>query len=173
MDRRQVKSRKAILKAFDELMSIKNFEKITVTEIADVADVGKSTFYCHFDTKEDLVGYICADFFEHLKETEKNGTYSDLNEQLTHLFWHIYDEKSVVLKLIKDEDVISQKFFVKYLEEIFNKYVHCTGNINKNFAINHITNSFVTALRWHIKQNNGSYESVVRDFIYCNKNLLY
>ena len=52
MDRRVKKSRAAIHQAFISLLNQKSYESITVQEIIDLADVGRSTFYSHFETKE-------------------------------------------------------------------------------------------------------------------------
>ena len=43
MDRRQRKSRKAILSAFSRLLERKSYSRITVQEIIDEADVGRTT----------------------------------------------------------------------------------------------------------------------------------
>ena len=51
MDRRQRKTRDAIFKAFIELLSEKNVNQITVGEIIARADIGRATFYAHFETK--------------------------------------------------------------------------------------------------------------------------
>ena len=42
MNRQQIKTRKAIFMAFAELLSKKNYNKITVQEIIDLADIGRS-----------------------------------------------------------------------------------------------------------------------------------
>ena len=55
MDRRVKKSRAAIYQAFLTLLNQKSYESLTVQEIIDLADVGRSTFYAHFETKEALL----------------------------------------------------------------------------------------------------------------------
>ena len=55
MDRRQKKTRDAIFKAFIDLLSKKHYNQVTVGEIIERADVGRATFYAHFETKDYLL----------------------------------------------------------------------------------------------------------------------
>ena len=55
MDRRQRKSRQAIFRAFTELLKKESYGKITVQQIIDLGDVGRTTFYTHFETKDDVL----------------------------------------------------------------------------------------------------------------------
>jgi AcrR family transcriptional regulator len=59
MDRRQRKSRESIFSAFTDLLSEKDFTQITVGEIIERADVGRATFYAHFETKDYLLIELC------------------------------------------------------------------------------------------------------------------
>lgn len=54
MDRRIQKSRQAIIDAFMRLMSEKEFESITINQIAEKANVNRGTVYLHFADKYDL-----------------------------------------------------------------------------------------------------------------------
>lgn len=65
-DRRITKTRKAIYNAFLQLLNLKDYETITVQEIIDLADVGRSTFYSHYESKELLLDELCQKLFHHL-----------------------------------------------------------------------------------------------------------
>ena len=54
VDKRTLKTRKAIINALAELLSEKELRKITVQEIADGADVNRVTFYKHYLDIYDL-----------------------------------------------------------------------------------------------------------------------
>ena len=66
MDRRKNKTRKAIFAAFEEVISEKRYEQITVQDIIDRADIGRTTFYAHFETKDSVLEAICAELFAHI-----------------------------------------------------------------------------------------------------------
>jgi AcrR family transcriptional regulator len=54
-DRRSRRSRRLIVDALLALMLEKRYDRITVQEIIDRADVGRTTFYAQFRNKEDLL----------------------------------------------------------------------------------------------------------------------
>jgi AcrR family transcriptional regulator len=54
-DRRSRRSRRLIADALFALMQEKRYNRITVQEIIDRADVGRSTFYAHYRSKEDVL----------------------------------------------------------------------------------------------------------------------
>ena len=72
MDRRQRKTREAIFSSFINLLSKKTYEHITVGEIIDNADIGRATFYSHFETKDFLLKELCDELFCHIFDVEDN-----------------------------------------------------------------------------------------------------
>ena len=54
-DRRVQRTRKLLHKALMSLILEKKYESITVQDILDGADVGRSTFYMHFRDKDELL----------------------------------------------------------------------------------------------------------------------
>jgi len=60
-DRRVIRSRRRVQAAFTELLAERDFNKITVQDIAERADINRATFYAHFDDKYDLLIYNVRD----------------------------------------------------------------------------------------------------------------
>ena len=48
MDRRVIRTKKAIRNAFAQLLSVKKLEDITVKDIAELADINRKTFYSYY-----------------------------------------------------------------------------------------------------------------------------
>jgi AcrR family transcriptional regulator len=72
-DRRAVRSKRLIKQALMELMHSMPFECITVQDIIDQADVGRSTFYAHYRDRDDLV----TRFFEEMMADLAHTTDAD------------------------------------------------------------------------------------------------
>jgi Bacterial regulatory proteins, tetR family/Transcriptional regulator C-terminal region len=55
VDRRIQKTKKALTEALIHLILEKSYEKVTIQDIIDKANVGRSTFYLHYESKEQLL----------------------------------------------------------------------------------------------------------------------
>jgi AcrR family transcriptional regulator len=60
-DRRITKTQHALKEALTELILEKGYEAVTVQDVIDRADVGRSTFYTHYIDKDELLLAIFAD----------------------------------------------------------------------------------------------------------------
>ena len=54
-DRRTARTRTALMSAFVDLMLTRGYPDVSVEDVAARADVGRSTFYLHFRSKEDIL----------------------------------------------------------------------------------------------------------------------
>jgi AcrR family transcriptional regulator len=76
-DRRIARTRLALHQALIELILEKRYDKITVQDIIDRADVSRSTFYSHFLDKEDLLmqgfSMFSDELGSHLETAEHEG----------------------------------------------------------------------------------------------------
>lgn len=67
-DRRVLKSQAAIKQAVLELMTEKNFDEITIQDIADRANVNRGTIYLHYADKFDLLEKVVEEHLNKLRE---------------------------------------------------------------------------------------------------------
>ena len=112
MDRRQRKTRESIFTAFISLLSKKDFEHITVSEIIEKADIGRATFYSHFETKDFLLKEFCSELFCHIFDTENDAGHEhrhifecDGSESVfLHLFQHLQKNDNNILALLSSQN---------------------------------------------------------------------
>ncbi len=165
MDRRQQKTRAAIFSAFGSLLAEKSYNKITVQNIIDEANVGRTTFYAHFETKDDLLKELCEELFGHIIDsamdcTHTHGLYSDASAPesvFCHLLQHLQENDKNILGLLSCE---SSEIFLRYFKNSLNELVQSqfvnqnrinNMDIPQDFLVNHISGSFVEMVLWWIK----------------------
>lgn len=165
MDRRQQKTRQAIFGAFSNLLARKSFGNITVQEIIDEANVGRSTFYAHFETKDDLLKAMCTDIFHHVfsddLKQESNHDFShaehSLEKEIAHILYHLQDNRKNLKGLLSCESgAVFMKYFKEYLYEMFPSYVekrHYQAPIE--YILNMTISSFAETVRWWITEDKG------------------
>lgn len=68
IDRRIMKSQKAIRGAFLEMLLEEEFDSITIKDITERADLSRKTFYLHYIDKYDLLDVIVDEHLEKLRE---------------------------------------------------------------------------------------------------------
>jgi AcrR family transcriptional regulator len=160
MDRRQQKTRDAIFKAFSKLIEQNRYANITVQEIIDEANIGRSTFYAHFETKDELLKALCTDIFSHVFSdelmSEKTHDFSDENDgleaKLTHILHHLKDSETNIAGILSSESGdLFMKYFKEYLTEMFSKYLkEIKVNAPADFVLNHLVGSFAETVKWWI-----------------------
>ena len=165
MDRRQQKTRTAIFSAFTSLLAEKSYSKITVQEIIDAANVGRTTFYAHFETKDDLLKELCEELFGHIIGsamdcTHTHGLYLDGSAPesvFCHLLQHLQENDRNIIALLSCE---SSEMFLRFFKDSLNELVRsqfinqnrkANTDIPEDFLINHISGSFVEMVLWWIK----------------------
>lgn len=165
MDRRQQKTRAAIFKAFGSLLSEKKYNRISVQEIIDRANIGRSTFYSHFETKDDLLNELCKELFNHvfteslIIESTHDFSWSKDNPHtaITHILYHLRDNKKNITGILTCE---SGELFLQYFRQYVNDLLigQMVKDINIDclsvpyeYLVNHISGSFVNMIQWWLK----------------------
>ena len=166
MDRRQKKTRDAIFSAFSSLLSEKNYNQISVQEIIDVADIGRTTFYAHFETKDFLLKELCEELFNHIIDSAMGlpqGHYHyacncDTDSVFLHLLRHLQENDYNILELLSSEN---NEIFLRYFKSNLKKLIVTQyaekGNLKnselpEDYIVNHISSSFVETVSWWLSR---------------------
>ena len=169
MDRRQRKTREAIFAALMDLLSKRDFGRITVGEIIDRADVGRATFYAHFETKDDLLKALCEELFCHIFDAVQGHTHRHIfdceapDSVFLHLFQHLQRNDHNILQLLSSPN---NEVFLRYFKSNLHRLIESqlpvfaarkSEKLPQSFWVNHIASNFVETLRWWIE--NGRVQS--------------
>ena len=166
MDRRQKKTRDAIFSAFAELLSQKHYNQISVQEIIDAANVGRTTFYAHFETKDYLLKSLCEELFGHIIDTAMglpHGHYhyscgNKTDSVFLHLVRHLQENDRNILELLSSEN---NEIFMKYFKTnlrtlIVTQYAEKgllkSAALPEDYLVNHIASSFVETIDWWVSR---------------------
>ncbi|CAH0295243.1 HTH-type dhaKLM operon transcriptional activator DhaS [Peribacillus sp. Bi96] len=108
IDRRIRKSKKTLKESLISLMQTKDFREISITDIVELADLNRGTFYKHYQYKEELLEEIMEDVIADLilsyREPYKNGdtfTINELTASVIKIFEHVANYKNIYTLVLK------------------------------------------------------------------------
>ena len=180
MDRRQRKTREAIFSAFIALLSQQDYAQITVGRIIEKADIGRATFYAHFETKDSLLKALCEDLFCHIFDAAENEHHDHKHlfhcdapdSVFLHLFQHFSRNDNQILQLLSCP---SNGLFLQYFKEHLQKMVihqlpafshRKSPSLPESFWVNHIASTFVETLRWWVDMGMQESPETITEFFY-------
>lgn len=167
MDIRTQKTQEAIFEAFFDLLNEKSFHQISVGQIIQQARVGRSTFYSHFTSKDDLLSAVTQRLFQHVFESSSYGEHMNVAHQhekdslldlITHLFQHFKENEEKVSTLFKMEDDYFSRSLHQQLEAYLVPLVYppyfgeVEMDLPESLVRNHISVTFVSCLNWWLGQ---------------------
>lgn len=105
MDRRVQKTKKLLSDALISLILEKGYDDVSIQDIIDRANIGRSTFYAHYENKEQLLLFG----HEHLR----NLAWEEGEDQIDFLsfYRHLAERHELALKLLsgrKSEEVVTR-----------------------------------------------------------------
>lgn len=172
-DRRIQRTRKALHESLIELIIEKGFDKVTVQDVIERANVGRSTFYSHFKDTEDL---FLSGFenlwllFEDLlsgQAVEKSSVW-DIS---LIVFQHAQGYQGVYKALVgKQSGVLMAGHMHKYLSVLIRKSLKDQWSMDKqvplDVVIYHLASSLIALLGWWVdhelpysaEQMNGMFQ---------------
>jgi len=120
------------------LIQEKGFEALSVQDIIDRANVGRATFYAHFDSKEDLLASGIENLRESLRERQRQersagGSDEGLFAFSRELFIHANEHRTVFRAMVgKRSGAVVQQLLQKMLVDLVREEVKRTWAEKEN-----------------------------------------
>ena len=158
IDRRILRTKEAINKAFLELFSEKELDQITINDIAERANVNRGTIYLHYTDKYDLLNK-CID--DHLNKmflsclaTDSNHEQLDLISALKPAFTYFEENYLFFSSMLSNQRTFS--FRERMLQNIVTSIQKKVGMLGINQGMDQelitqfIASAFVGTVEWWV-----------------------
>ena len=159
-DRRVQKTRKLLKDALVALIIEKGFESVTIQEILDKANVGRSTFYLHFENKQELLHSCFEEFHELFNKSslESSNTLDSISSEFTLNILRLVERNQMLCKALLGQDDMTMyfnpihSFIYDYFEVSIKKFVTNSSQtlLQSEMLGHYITSAFLGTLRWWV-----------------------
>ncbi|HCN73927.1 TetR/AcrR family transcriptional regulator [Pseudolactococcus plantarum] len=169
IDLRIKRTNKLIIEAFIKLLGSKTFDKITISDISDIAMINRATFYSHFKDKSDLFERIIDKFLKDFVAVldsenlvEENGiNVKKIERVLTNFYEFVKDNPDLARIFIthSNKEILSKRLLAILSE----RYAHLFESLDvrneqlkipTDFVVSYITSIFIGTVTWWIEQKN-------------------
>lgn len=155
VDRRVRKTKRLLKSALLELIMEKGYDAITVQDILDRADVGRSTFYAHFNAKDDL---LLGDApYVHLTFEEIRTDEGDIEviPSFLEMFRHVAEQNQLFRAMMGGEGInLVQRTVMLHLRTTFEERFNDMAEQGRPLPLpslvlaNYLTGGFMSLLEW-------------------------
>ncbi len=164
-DRRVHRTRNMLHEALLDLIIEKGYEAITVQDIIDRANVGRSTFYSHFQDKEHLLKSNIGQLRDFLKQQRVHRALPEVSDGYRFGFslamlQHVQSHKRIYKAVAgKQSGALVMYHMHKMLADLTREEIMvlfpCTDSLTipQDVAIQFVVNSFWSLVTWWMDQN--------------------
>jgi len=163
LDRRVQKTRKLLQDALVELILEKGFESVRIQDILDRANVGRSTFYFHFQDKRELLHSCFDELHDTLEQHAAKLSRGEMNLEAIHpefslkLFQFVERNRTLFEALLGKQEVstFADNFVFAYIQEAFRmRSVHeKLTSLPPDLVTHYFAYAFIGTLKWWVNQD--------------------
>ena len=177
MDRRIERTRQLITDTFIELLGSKGFEKLTIRDISERANINRGTVYLHFTDKYDILDKCIERYIGELlvncQETSGEHAFAELEikeDAMLSIFKYLQDNIDIYRLLLKNDKtgefhnklhrvlMVQTKYAIDMLPD---KYID-----SKDVTIEFLTNGFLGVIEWWLNaQDPASPEEITNQML--------
>ena len=173
-DRRSMRSKMMIIEAVRALVLEKDIKDITVTDIVEKANIGRTTFYAHFEDMFDLRRYMFSRLLQQIEGVlSEQGVSEDKYQSLVPslALFKIAADKHAQFKLNAEHPQYSLRMLVKPLITRFERQLADMGvvedprDISRQMIATYLLNALIALLiDWVLADMPESVETMDRKF---------
>lgn len=174
-DRRTQRTREKLRNALMELIAERGYDAITIQNIVDRADVGRTTFYLHYNSKDELfmscheaiLGRFHIGLLHPLSREALLS--SEIPVEMALAFQHLEDGRAFLYPIFqgKDSQLILRQIRERSAQEIERNlrttFSEAESNISFELLANYLAGAQIALMQWWLeKRRPHSPESLTR-----------
>jgi len=160
-DRRVSRTRRALKEALTDLILDKGYEAVTVQDVIDRADIGRSTFYAHFIDKDDLLMAILADLDVPGPDTSSWKTDDPAFDWTLELFRHFGSGRRLFKAVASSQSgALARREITRRLEELARaelsriKAPRKLDSFKLEIVVRFLVGTFIGFMDWWMREEN-------------------
>lgn len=153
LDRRIARTRRALGNALIELIMELGYDKISIRDLTERADIGYATFYRHYKSKDELLTrYLSSILLEVANELKPEKSHYEQNVEVFNLLAKYKDAVLIGLSLPRDHQAMIPLWQV--VDDIVTDLYLARDEsvIPLKVSVNHIIRSVAEMVRWWLTE---------------------
>jgi AcrR family transcriptional regulator len=159
-DRRVLRTRTLLQRALMELIREKDYDSLTIQEIVDRANVGRATFYLHFQSKDELFlssHLIDMEYPYYGVLTKEELLGAETPQSLVQIFRYIKENRTLLMVIgaSKDATIITKHIKQQQTNHIEtslkNTFPDTDSSIDIHLLANYLAGSQFSLMIWWIE----------------------
>jgi AcrR family transcriptional regulator len=161
-DRRIERTRQSLFQALAALSAEKGYTAVTVQDIADRANISRSTFYAHFNSKEALFLHAHFDEFEPFvpADIDLDALLGDApSPSLIALFEHIQRTRAAYFELLKSPEMpyfqreVRAHFAERLENSLRGRFAESESSVPLTALANYLAASQLNFILWWVESH--------------------
>lgn len=169
LDRRVQRTRDALRGALIALLEERGWDDINIQDLCELANVGRSTFYLHFQNKEELLVGGFDDLRAWVRfQAAQRKTEVDAMPFVRGLIDHVYEQRNLFKSIIgrRSGHVVQKRFREMVCRLVEEEGVPLHAGWKQEAGARYIAGALVELLAWWVDSGKGHTADEIEEFFY-------